>query len=115
MKISESEAIRQYRHIELNSGDDGIQMELYDDTASLTIAYWHHGEKANQVWGEAWRFLECLQVRGEMSIYDPQLERMLDLDRDFDEVVKMYRWGVGATENAALEMLGSKKPWWKFW
>ena len=117
LKISEPEARRKYRHIELNGadGENGIQIELYDDMASITIAYWHHGHKARQVWQGAWRYLQCLQSGGELSIYDPQLERMLDLDKDLEDVLKMYRYVVDATEKVALEMSDSTRPWWKFW
>lgn len=116
MKISEQEARRRYRHIELNSPEDGngIQISLYDDTASLAIPYWHQNEKAKQVWLEAWPYLECLQRHGGLSIYDPQLEEILDLSEDLDEVVKVYSWAGGALDQA-VEAAKSKKPWWKVW
>lgn len=115
MQISEQEAQIQYRHIELNALDGGIQITLYDDTASLTMAYWHKGEKAGEVWREAWQYLECLERHGGFSIYDPQLDRMLNLVSDLEEVQQVYVSGVSATEQAVLEMTEPKKPWWKFW
>ena len=117
LKTTVQEAQRQYRHLELNEADggDGIQITLFDDTASLTIAYWHKGEKARAVWREAWKYLECLEAEGEFSTYDPQLGKILNLRSDLDEVVKIYVWGTDATEQAVLETMESKKPWWKFW
>jgi hypothetical protein len=117
LKISEQEAQTEYRHLELNSPEDGngIQITLYDDTASLTIPYWHQGEKANEVWREAWQYLECLERHGEFSTYDPQLDRILNLASDFDEVRREYAVGVGATDEAMQELGSEKKPWWKLW
>ena len=114
--ISEPEAQAQFRHIEMNVEDGtGIQITLYDDTASLTIPYWHKGEKASEVWREAWRYLQCLEAQGGFSTYDPQLGRVLSLKSDLEEVLMGYSSGVGATEEAVLEMIEPKKPWWKFW
>ncbi len=93
----------------------GIQITLYDDTALLTIPYWHKGDKARTVWQEAWQYLQCLESQGGFSIYDPQLERMLNLISDLEEVLKGYSWGVGASEQAVMEMTKPKKPWWHFW
>jgi hypothetical protein len=117
LKISEQEARTEYRHLELNAPDDGngIQITLYDDTASLTIPYWHEGEKASEVWREAWRCLECLERHGGLSTYDPQLDRMLSLASDLDEVRKEYAVGVGATDAAMRELGKESKPWWKIW
>ncbi len=117
LNISEQEARREYRHIEINSADGGpgIQITLFDDTASLTIPYWHRGEKANGVWREAFQYLECLERHGGFSTYDPQLDRILDLGSDLEEVVEVYASGVGATERAVREMIEPRKPWWKFW
>ena len=117
LKISEQEAQIQYRHVELNAADggNGIQITLYDDTASLTIPFWHKGEKASEVWREAWQYLECLERQGGLSTYDPQLDRMLNLAPDLEEVGTGYASGVGDTEQAVLEMTKPTKPWWKFW
>ena len=117
MKITEEEARTQYRHIELNAEDDGngIQITLYDDTATLTIPYWHKAEKARAVWREAWQYLDCLERQGGLSTYDPQLGRMLNLASDMDEVRQQYGAVVGATEQAVQEMTEPTKPWWKFW
>lgn len=117
LKISEQEARSQYRHIEINEADGGkgIQITLYDDTASLTIPYWHTGEKAGEVWREAWQYLECLEREGGFSTYDPQLDRMLKLVSDLEEVRKRYADGTGVIKQAVVEMTKPPKPWWKFW
>ena len=114
-KISDEEARTRYRHIELNVIEIGIQITLFDDTASLTIPYWHRGEKAREVWREAWRCLECLERDGGFRVYDPQLDRMLNLVSDLEEVCSGYDSGVDFSERAVEESTTPTKPWWKFW
>ncbi|HIC87842.1 MAG TPA: hypothetical protein EYP04_00315 [Anaerolineae bacterium] len=95
--ISIDEAKRRYRHLELNAPDDGsgIQIILYDDRAELHVPYWHGGEEAEEVFREVWTCLGTLQEERRYAIYDPQLDRILDLDADFDDVVARYEDVVG--------------------
>src|SRR5262249_1425262 len=55
---SEAEARHRHRHLELNGPDEGpgIQITLFDDTASITLPYWHSGDKARQVWHKLWGY-----------------------------------------------------------
>jgi hypothetical protein len=111
---SEDEARRRWRHIELNGPDDGngIQITLNDETVTVTVPYWHRGVAADGVWEEIWRYLHVLCTEGRFDVYDPQLDRMLQLQSDFSDVVAAYGRGVGVTERAVG---GPKKPWWRFW
>src|SRR5262244_3095691 len=49
--ITEEEARVKYRHIVLNEPEarDGIQILLFDDSAAITVAYWHTGDEARAV------------------------------------------------------------------
>jgi len=118
--ISESEARQRYRHVELNGPEDGngIQITLQDDWASVTLPYWHTGAAASAVWDEVWGYLRVLAERGGFTVYDPQLERALDLETDRLAVERVYADGVQATAQAAAEFVAPReapKRWWKFW
>jgi hypothetical protein len=115
--VTEAEARRRWRHVELNGPADGngIQLTLDDDSVSITVPYWHRGDEARNVWREIWRYLEALQREGGFAAYDPQLDRVLDLARDREAVLDAYGGGVGFADQAALEGVSPKKPWWKLW
>jgi uncharacterized protein (DUF1778 family) len=77
----------------------------------LTKPNWHRGEKARQVWREAWRCLECLERDGGFKVYDPQLDRMLNPVSDLEEVCGGYDSGVEFAERAVEESVTPTKPW----
>jgi hypothetical protein len=115
--ISEAEARRSWRHVELNGPEDGngIQITLHDETATVTVPYWHQGEAAAAVWEEIWTYLGVLQSSGGFRTYDPQLKRILELKRDREAVMQTYARGVTFTEQVVGKAQPGKKPWWKFW
>lgn len=112
------DARRMWRHVELNGpdGGNGIQITLHDDHANLTVPYWHRDAAARATWTEIWSYLRALDRAGGLRVYDPQLERALDLERDLDAVLAMYSNGVAVTRRAAESAAAPpKKPWWKIW
>ena len=115
--LDNAEARRRWRHIELNGPEDGngIQLTLNDDTASITVPYWHQADAAREVWREIWRYLEVLRRDGDFLTYDPQLERVLDLAEDHEAVIASYARGVEFTTRIAAEHVTPPKPWWKVW
>ena len=114
LNISEEDARLKWRHIELNGpdGGNGIQITLHDETATVTVPYWHHGIAANTVWEEIWTYLTVLKTDGGLDVYDPQLDRILDLSTDLGAVLSTYGGVVGSVDQVAAKL---KKPWWKFW
>ncbi|HET6430370.1 MAG TPA: hypothetical protein VFJ30_18290 [Phycisphaerae bacterium] len=116
-KITVEEAKRRYRYIELDGPDDGngIQVTLYDGYATVTVPYWHQGPKAESVFKEIWGYLRLLSEKGAYVCYDPQLERILRLDSDFDAVVKRYVAVVQQVTGCLSASAKARKPWWKFW
>lgn len=85
---TEDEARRRYRHLELNASDhSGIQITLWDGSADISFPYWHSGEQARQVLSDVWEYLDVLQKWGGFITFDPQLDKVLDLGRDFDTVL----------------------------
>jgi len=90
--FSEEEARVRYRHIELNGPDDGngIQITLYDDGADITVPYWHAPPAARLVFEEVWRYLRRLHDASGFFVYDPQLDRVIDVETDLSDVVARY-------------------------
>jgi hypothetical protein len=89
--LEEHEARRQYRHVELNADDyTGIQITLWDDTAEITFPYWHNGEQALSVLYQVWECLSVLTKWGAFVPFDPQLDKVLDLESDFSKVWHVY-------------------------
>ena len=117
--ISEEEARIRWRHIELNGPDDGngIQITLYDDTADITVPYWHQDDAATVVFEEIWRYLHIFETSGQFLAADPQLQRFLDLSIDQPAVVARYTAVVAKMPEiiADIESRPKPKPWWKFW
>ncbi len=86
--IDEPEARRRYRHLELSADDyTGIQITLWDSVADVTFPYWHSGEQARHVLLQVWDYLTLLQSQGGFVIYDSQLDRVIDLEADFDALL----------------------------
>ena len=115
-KISVEDAKKKYRHIELNGpteGSNGIQITLFDDEASVTVPYWHHGATARRVFEEIWTYLEIIEREGGFFTYDPQVERVLDLRKDFEASLDCY--DIVSREIADQFPVQQKKPWWQFW
>jgi len=115
--ISEEEARIRYRHIELNGAEDGngIQITLYDDGADVTIPYWHQPAAARVVFDEVWRYLRILQNVGGFFVYDPQLDRQLDVDTDLSSVVARYGGVVAKVPEIVKRAEEPPRPWWKRW
>jgi len=118
-KISVEEARLRHRHLELNGpgeGGNGIQIALFDDEASISVPYWHSGDKANKTFQEIWEYLEIITRETGYLVYDPQFGRILNLSQDFAEVLSRYVGVVGHVQGkvpVSAEKAG--KPWWKFW
>jgi hypothetical protein len=115
---SEEEAELRWRHIELNGPEDGngIQITLYDDTASITIPYWQEGEKAESTFREVWDYIEVFRSEAGYVAYDPQLERVVSRISDMPDVLRSYGRGRRVVEKLSNELHAkAQKPWWKLW
>jgi hypothetical protein len=114
-KISPAEAYDRMRHIEINDAaqkTSGIQITLFDDSAALTIPYWHKRDAAERVLRQAWGYIDIMCRECGYEVYDPQLGRVIDIN-SFDDVL----WTYASMTERMDGMLGRapKKPWWKFW
>ena len=119
--LTEEEARARFRHLELNNGSEvqtnGIQLTLFDDSASLTVPYWHDAARATAVWSEIWRCVDVLEAVGGFRVYDPQLERPVTRAADAAATLSSYLKGVDFTDTVARRVTESpsRRPWWKFW
>ena len=115
--ITEEEARTRYRHIELNGPEDGrgIQITLSDDTAEITIPYWHQPAAAAAVFDDVWRHLALLERDGGFAVYDPQLDRILNLAVDRPAVLECYGSIVAQTAKMGVQTGRPARPWWRFW
>lgn len=102
--------------LELNGPEDsnGIQIMLFDESAAVTVPYWHKGEKAREVFREIWTYLRIIQEKAGYVTYDPQAGHVLDLKNDFDEVVGTYA-PMSEWFPKFVAGLEKKRPLWKFW
>jgi hypothetical protein len=114
---TEEEARVKFRHIELNGPEDsnGIQITLYDNKADITVPYWHQPEAAANVFEEIWRYLAILIENGGFAVYDPQLDRILNLSMDRDDVLQKYGGVLSRMPSIIETSEHQKQPWWKFW
>lgn len=105
--------------IELNGPDDGtgLQILIFGDAAYVHLPYWHAAADAEAAWAQAWTALGVLERETGWRIYDPQRDRLLDLDADRDAVLAEYARGVAAAQaiSAAPLIAAERRPWWKFW
>jgi hypothetical protein len=113
-------------HVELYAPDEagsGLQVLLFADAAYVHLAPGHAGAEARAAWEQAWAVLRVLEREGGFRTYDPQLDRLLDLDADLNAVRASYARAMGEVEtmDAAppapppAPPVPPTRPWWKFW
>jgi len=86
--IDISEAKRRFRDVELNEERYSIQISLFDDAAGVSFSFSGAFEECKQAVTLLWDCLEILRSRGGFSVFDPQVGKLLNLDSDFDLVLK---------------------------
>jgi hypothetical protein len=84
-----------------------------DDEASVTVPFSHQGAAARRVFEEIWSYLEIIEREGGFFTYDLQVERVLDLQKDFEASLSFHD-GV-SREISDHFSVQQKKPWWQFW
>lgn len=116
--ISLEEARRKYRQLELSLEGLGIQIEIFDDEAGISVPYWHDNSNAEIVFKKIWKYLGIIQRETGYIVYDPQLDIFLDVNQDYKQALKVYE-GTRETIKEKLPVtLGKplqRKSWWQFW
>jgi hypothetical protein len=90
--ITVEQAGAKYRHIELTDSREGngVRIIIFDDEVWLTAPYWHPATTAAEVFREIWSYLGLIEQEVRYASYDVQLERILDIDKDFDIAFQRY-------------------------
>jgi hypothetical protein len=88
-------------YFELDTGieGNGIQIELFDLEASVSVPYWHAVPTSRQVFEEIWGYLRAIQHNTNYVIYDQQIGRLLNLNADFEAVLALYSMMVEQIRN----------------
>jgi hypothetical protein len=107
----------QSRYFEINDlGDDsfGVQIQLFDDEASLTIPFWHEGAKAEACFAQVWDIIGVICRETGYAVFDPQMDRTLNKGENFDAALQTYAKLVRKVSRDP-DLGGRKpaKPWWK--
>ncbi|MEP6732534.1 MAG: hypothetical protein ABJE10_17955 [bacterium] len=82
------EAKRRFRNVELNEERYSIQITLFDDAAGVSFSFSGAFEECKKAATLLWDCLEIICARGGFSAFDPQVDKLLSLDSDFDLVLK---------------------------
>ena len=53
-----------------------FKITVFDDEASVTVPFWHHGAAARRVFEEIWTYLQSMEREGGFFTYDPQIDRV---------------------------------------
>jgi len=117
LKIPEAEARSRYQHVELNppEGYLAIQLTVYDDHVFLSIPYWYHGSKADQVFSHLSEYLRIIRETAGFFAYDPQTGIAFDPEQTELWDHQQYDRIVRDIPKIAAEASKPDKPWWKFW
>ena len=107
----ERNASSRLRNLELNDlGDDtfGIQINLYDAQASVTLPFWHTGDKAAACLEQAFELINVICNVAGYSIYDVRQGREIAPGEAIDATLACY-----AAEMKRVSRdpdLGGRKP-----
>lgn len=50
--------------------------------------YWYKDRPATNVFSEIWKYLRVMRDIADYEIYDPQLDRIIDLEEDLDNAIR---------------------------
>lgn len=99
------------RCFEINDlGDDsfGVQIQLFDDEATLTVPFWHTGDKATACFMQVWDFMRVICETAGYAVFDPQMDRALEDGEPIDAALAAYT--VAMKRVSKDPDLGGRKP-----
>lgn len=117
LRISEDEARLRYQHVELNSPEDNlaIQLTVYDDHVCISIPYWYQGSRAHQVFSQLSKYLRVIRETAGFFAYDPQTGIAVDPQQTDLREHQHYEKVVRDLPTIAAEATKPDKPWWRLW
>ncbi len=117
-KISVEEARVRYRYLQLNGSQEegaGIQVTLFDDEASVTVPFWHEGDKAADAFRKIWGYLHIIGRETGYLIYDPQIDRVIDPATGLEDALASYTGVIRSISKTFPTGRTERRPWWKLW
>lgn len=125
-RIAEERALDGYEYVEgerfVNIVNDvfGAVCDLRANGASINVAYWHKGERADDVMQSVIDLIGEIQQATGWILFDPQEgEVVTDLSalssgssREMDRVARWAEDNLSAPRDTGAP---AKRPWWKFW
>jgi hypothetical protein len=117
----ETAAAHPYVHVGDPYGEHAVRMDIFDQVVEIVVESPSTGETADAVVRDLFQYLERLHMEGYSCVYDIQLDRFLDIDKDRPALENAYTLALGPvhgnvdpTASAAVTTQSAKKPWWKF-
>jgi hypothetical protein len=105
------------RCFEINDLSDesfGVQIQLFDDDATVTVPYWHAGEKAADCFAQVWDFMRLICAATGYSVFDKQMDRLLEDGEAIDAALTTYAAQMKrVTRDPDLGGRKPPKPKWK--
>ena len=72
-------------------GEEGTTFWVFDQAVEIELPWSAQPDQVEPIVRDVWRHLEKLSQLGLSAIYDTERDVMLNLDTDFDAVVRRYR------------------------
>jgi hypothetical protein len=85
------------RSLELDEDSLWIQISVFDDGAGASFSYVGEPGACARALRVLWDCLEILESEGGYSTFDPQIDKVLDLNTDFD-LVSRFACGASSPE-----------------
>ncbi len=73
--------------------DHHLQVNVYTDQAAISIPYWFDGEEAQTALAEALACARVLRETGELSVFDPQLDALIEPATPVEQLAEVYAQG----------------------
>jgi hypothetical protein len=99
------------RCFEVNDlGDEsfGVQIQLFDDEAMVSVPFWHTGGNASACFAQVWDLMRLICGVAGYSVFDLQMNRALEDGETWDAALAAY---TKATTRVSRDPdLGGRKP-----
>jgi hypothetical protein len=79
-------------YVELVDANEGIRISLYSHGGHIAISFWYSEvERIQAAFQHVRSYLEMILANAPYSIYDPQLGRVIDWERDLPMMIEAYK------------------------
>ena len=99
------------RCFEINDlgGDSfGVQIQVFDDEATVTVPYWHTGDKAAACFAQVWDWMRLICEVTGYAVFDKQMDRVLEDGEAVDAALDAY--GAAMKRVSRDPDFGGRKP-----